>query len=238
MNRVSFVPSGGEFKGEEPGGGFPLPVLLLFSVLVGILLSLMIVPGWLPGLVRSLQGEQPTAFWLLSRASALVSFGLLWLSMLLGLLITSKTARLWPGSPTAFDLHEHTSLLGLLFALLHALLLLGDQYIHFQPLQLALPFASTAYRPFAVGLGQLAFYAWVILIGSFYLRKQISPSAWRALHWTSFLAFGLSLVHGITAGTDSSAALMMGFYWMASGSVLFLFAYRIALLVIPREKKG
>ena len=235
MNRVSFVPSGGEIKGEKPGGSSPLPVLL--SILVGILLSLMVVPGWLPGLVRSMQGDQPTAFWLLSRASALVSFGLLWLSMLFGLLITSKTARLWPGSPTAFDLHEHTSLLGLLFALLHALLLLGDQYIHFHPLQLALPFASTAYRTFAVGLGQLAFYAWVILVSSFYLRKKISQPAWRALHWTSFLAFILSLVHGITAGTDSSAALMMGFYWTASGSILFLFAYKFALLVVPHVKK-
>src|SRR5947207_8775577 len=37
--------------------------------------------------------------------------GLAWLSMAYGVLISNKLARVWPGGPTAFALHEYTSLL-------------------------------------------------------------------------------------------------------------------------------
>ena len=40
--------------------------------------------------------------------------------MALGLGITNKMARLWPGAPAAFALHEYVSLLGLAFAVFHA----------------------------------------------------------------------------------------------------------------------
>ncbi|MEA4909485.1 MAG: hypothetical protein VB089_17830 [Anaerolineaceae bacterium] len=147
MNHPDVLSPDREPQAPQAGAQFLPPSLLAASLLAGTALSLLVLPGWLTGLARSLQGEQPTVFWLLSRASALVSFGLLWLSMALGLLITGKTARLWPGSATTFDLHEHTSLLGLIFGLLHALLLLGDQYIHFDAVQIVLPFASLVHNP-------------------------------------------------------------------------------------------
>lgn len=236
MNRETLVNLGKEAREPQMGLDLSTPTWLLLSICTGVLLSILILPGWIPAMVTSLRGAQLAVYWQLSRAAALVAFVLLWLSTQFGLLITSKTARLWPGSPTAFDLHEYTSLLGLLFALLHSLILLGDRYIALQPLQLALPFASAAYRPVAVGLGQLAFYAWGILVGSFYLRKQISQPAWRALHWASFLAFAFSLIHGITAGTDSHLPAIAALYWIAGGSVLFMIIYRLSLALLPQEK--
>jgi hypothetical protein len=62
----------------------------------------------------------------------------------LGLSITNRLARLWPGGPAAADLHEHASLLGLAFGLLHALVLLGDAYIGYTLPQLLIPFASVS----------------------------------------------------------------------------------------------
>jgi hypothetical protein len=55
----------------------------MFGVLGGAILSLLVLSGWLTGMVSSLEGQQPTVFWLLSRASAVVAYGLLWLSMML-----------------------------------------------------------------------------------------------------------------------------------------------------------
>jgi hypothetical protein len=72
--------------------------------------------------------------------------------MMLGISITSCLAQLWPGGPTLGDLHEHASLLGLVFALLHGLVLFGDSYIGFTLLQILVPFASS-YLPLWVGLG-------------------------------------------------------------------------------------
>ena len=104
-------------------------MLLFISVVMGAIMALVVLPGWLPGLAGSLTGEAPKAYWYLSRGSALVSFVMLWLSMGLGLIISNKLARLWPGGPVAFDVHQYTSLLGLAFALFHALILMGDAYI-------------------------------------------------------------------------------------------------------------
>jgi predicted ferric reductase len=194
---------------------------------VGTLAAAVVLPVWLPGLSRSLLGAEPQAYWYLSRASGFVAYGLLWLSMVLGLLITNRAAKLWPGGPLAFDLHQYTSLLGLAFALFHGLILLGDQYMDYTLVQLLVPFASMEYKPLAVGIGQLAFWLLLLLALSFYARQQIGRQVWRALHLSSFAVFLLALLHGITSGTDSGTAWAAWLYWISGGSVLFLTVYRV-----------
>jgi predicted ferric reductase len=147
--------------------------------------------------------------------------------MAMGVMITNKLARIWPGGPFAFDLHEYATLLGLAFALFHALILMGDQYIHFNLMTVLVPFTSADYRPVWVGLGQLAFYTMAIVTLSFYVRKRITPRVWRQLHYLSFLTFLLALAHGIFGGTDSGSVWVRGLYWASGGVLLFLFVYRI-----------
>lgn len=210
-----------------------IQVLLLggLAIFAGVLLSTYLLPLWLPGLTLSITGEAPKVFWYLSRGSAWVSFVLLWASMALGLLITNKLARLWPGGPAAFDLHQYVSLLGLGFALFHATILIGDEYIQLNILRVVMPFASQSYKPIWVGLGQISFYIWMLLVGSFYVRKQIGTKAWRWIHFSSFLTFAMVMTHGIVSGTDSQALWASVMYWAAGGSVLFLLYYRILVTV-------
>jgi predicted ferric reductase len=202
-------------------------MLLLLSVIMGAILTIVVLPGWLPGLAVSLSGTAPKAFWYLSRGSAFVSFALLWFSMGLGLIISNKMARLWPGGPIAFDLHQYTSLLGLALALFHGLILMGDGYIGYTLRQVLIPFASVNYRPIWVGLGQVGFYVWAIVALSFYVRARIGTRAWRLMHFMSFLMFGLALAHGIYSGTDSTGIWGARLYWYSGGSLLFLLLYRI-----------
>src|SRR5438045_4073132 len=63
---------------------------------LALLAALMVAvaqPAWLAALFASLAGAQPTAYWYLSRASAIVGYLMLWGSMVLGLAITNKLAR-------------------------------------------------------------------------------------------------------------------------------------------------
>jgi predicted ferric reductase len=214
---------------DELHSAMPLQafLMLLLAAAAGALAAILVLPGWLPGLSASLDSSAPHAFWFLSRASALVAYLLLWLSMCLGMMITNKLARLWPGGPVAFDLHQHTSLLGVAFALFHGLILLGDQYIHTNLLHTVIPFGMKEYQPFWVGLGQLGFYLMVIVSFSFYVRKQITPRIWRLIHYLSFASFLMALAHGITSGSDTSAAWTQGMYWFTGGSFLFLFVFRL-----------
>src|SRR5690606_37988578 len=86
---------------------WPVFFLLLLATGGGVLITTLLLPGWAPGLVNSLLGSQPKAYWYLARASALVAYAWLWLSMVFGLGITNRMARLWPGGPAALDLHQY-----------------------------------------------------------------------------------------------------------------------------------
>ncbi len=202
-------------------------LLLFMSVVMGAILTIVVLPGWLPGLAVSITGEAPKAFWYLSRGSAFVAFALLWFSMGLGLIISNKMARLWPGGPVAFDLHQYTSLLGLAFALFHALILMGDAYIAYTLPQILVPFASENYKPVWVALGQIGFYVWTIVALSFYVRARMGTRAWRLIHFFSFLMFVLAMLHGIFSGTDTADIWATRLYWYAGSSLIFLLLYRI-----------
>ncbi|MDI6694858.1 MAG: hypothetical protein QME21_07430 [Anaerolineales bacterium] len=211
-----------------------IPAASLVELLIGILaivggaaLALALLPQLLPGLTNSLSGDSPQAFWFISRGSAWAAFGLLWASMGFGLAITNRMARLWPGGPAAVDLHQYTSLLGLGFGLFHALILLGDRYINFSISQIFIPFSTQAYKPVWVGIGQLGFYLWGIIVVSFYLRKRIGSKTWRLVHYASFLTFILVLIHGLSSGTDSPQIWANLIYWSSGGSLLFLIYYRV-----------
>jgi predicted ferric reductase len=216
-------------------------LMFLVAMTVGLLVAVLILPSWLPNMSFSLGSDAPKAYWYLSRATAFVSLSLLWLSMALGLGISNKMARLWPGAPAAFAIHEYVSLLGLAFAVFHAVVILGDHYIKFTLLQLFIPFSTVDYRPFWVGIGQLGFYTWAIVALTFYIRPIIGQKSWRFLHYGSFGMYLMGIFHGLFSGTDTSAGWAQNYYWISAGSLLFLLIYRILAVVIdklsPQNKK-
>ncbi len=202
-------------------------ILALFMIIAATTAARLILPHWLPGLTNSVAGDAPKVFWYLSRGSAVIAYLILWGSMVFGLLITNKMSRSWPGAAAAFEIHEYTSLLGLGLALFHALILTGDQYIHYTVVQALMPFSSVNYHPIDVGIGQVMFYIWAIVALSFYVRKRIGQKAWRWIHFASFASFMGVLVHGILSGTDSGTTWATWMYWLTGGSVLFLTVYRV-----------
>ncbi len=236
-------PSGIDADGYDAIGRLlagSLPAIVALCTGVTVLAALFLLLAWQSGgvvtLLSALQSEQSA--WYLSRASAFVAFGLVWWSMVLGLSITSRTARLWPGGPVAVELHEHASLLGLAFGLLHALILLADRYIGYTLGGILLPFAAGDYRPLWVGLGQVGLWLAALLTGSFYVRKQIGQRTWRAIHFSSFLLFVLVLVHGVMSGTDTAAPWALWIYAFSGLSVTGLTGWRIAAGLRKPGKKS
>lgn len=213
-----------------------------FSVLIGsvvavVLFGVAVLVFWPESLSiiwASAWGETPKAFWYLSRASSFVAFGLFTASMVLGLGITNKATRAWPGGPTYVALHEHTSLLGLTFGFVHALSLLGDQYIGYTLGQILTPFASGEYRLFWVGLGQTALWLIAPITLSYYVRRLIGQRIWRLMHYLNFGVFGLVLLHGLFSGTDTVLAPTRMVYWLAVVIVVGLTMYRALVAVLKR----
>jgi predicted ferric reductase len=202
-------------------------LIFVLAVFFGLVAAAYILPLWIPGIASSFTGSNPKAYWYLSRGSGFVALGLLWISMMLGVGITNKLARLWPGVLPSMAIHEYSSLLGLFFVVFHGLILLGDKYSQYLLVQLLMPFGSVQYRPTWVGLGQLGFYAWIIITVTFYIRKSLGKKTWRVVHYLGFLCFLAAMIHGLTSGTDAGTVWAQDFYWITGGSFLFLVVYRI-----------
>jgi predicted ferric reductase len=170
-----------------------------------------------------------SAFWYMARAGGFLAYLLLWFSIIWGLTLSTKVMTTRIPASVAYGLHEFLSILAICFALLHAVVLLGDEYIKFNLFQLMIPFTAP-YRPVWTGLGTITLYLGIVMIGSFYIRKQIGQKAWRILHYLTFGVYGLSLVHGLMAGSDSPLVVVKLLYLGTGLSVLFLVYYRLFTL--------
>jgi predicted ferric reductase len=196
--------------------------------------------GWLPVSWRVWLGQEAQvlglpfraetkAYWYMARAGGLVGYLLLWLSVVWGLALSTKIAEGLVAAPLAYSLHEFLSIGTVLFAAGHALVLLGDRYIGFNIFHLAIPFLAP-YEPLWTGLGTMGLYLSAVLTGSFYLRKQLGQKVWRALHYLTFIAYGLALTHGVMAGSDSRLGLVQWMYISTGLCALFLVYYRLFTL--------
>ena len=218
---------------DRPAVPWQGALVILGAAVAGAILALWLLPLLLPSFQADMLSTK--APWHLSRVTGVVGYVLLWLSMALGISITSRMARLWPGGPAAFDLHQFSSLLALAFATFHGLILLGDSYIDYTLPRILIPFASIDYRPLATGWGQIAFYLALAASFSFYVRKRIGQKTWRWLHFSTFLAFLLVTLHGVLAGTDTPVLLPL--YIAAGISILFLTLYRI-FITMPAARRA
>ena len=195
----------------------------VFSFLLGSLL----LPQIAAALSQPLSALDAKIFWYISRGSGIIAFAMLWLSMLLGLLMTTRTIPRGGSFQAANELHKFISWLGLIFILVHAMILIMDEYIQVSIWQVFIPFTVFGYRPLSVGGGQIAFYMWLVLLLSFYIRRDIGQRTWRVIHYLSFAMFWIVLAHGIFSGTDTGTWGMNILYWSSAASVLMLTIYRI-----------
>ncbi len=165
-----------------------------------------------------LSGVSNHIFWYVSRAAGLTAYLVLFVNMVLGLAVKTKILDSLLARWRSFDLHQFTALLALGLLALHVFSLLGDQFVGFSVPQLFVPFVSS-YRPLPVTLGIIAMYALVVVTGTFYVRDRIGQKAWRSIHYVSFLAFFVALLHGVYSGTDS-VQIWAKLMYFASGLVV------------------
>jgi predicted ferric reductase len=201
--------------------------LYLVGSALGIALSAVALPWILPGLVQSIIGTDVKAFWYFSRGLAIMSYLLIWLSVVWGLFMTTKISRVWPGHVTSADLHKFISILGLGLATLHGLILMGDKYMNMSLAQFFIPFSVQSYRPGWVGLGQISLYLIALVVLSFYIRQFLGQKLWRLIHYLSFFTFFAVLIHGLAAGSDTITPGMFFVYYLTGTIAVFLTFYRI-----------
>jgi methionine sulfoxide reductase heme-binding subunit len=167
--------------------------------------------------------------WILIRGSGVAAFGLLSAATLWGLLVSSKLmGRLVKAKPLTW-FHESLGIGALIATVIHVGVLSVHDFLDFTWWEILVP-GESDWRTLPTAFGVVALYGLVIVVGSFYLKKRIGQRTWRTIHFASFGVFVSSLLHGITAGTDTRAPLMLGLYL----GVALVAAVLIALRLVGR----
>jgi methionine sulfoxide reductase heme-binding subunit len=169
--------------------------------------------------------------WLVARAAGLVAFGLLTLSVWLGLAMSTRLLGPKRQKPL-LALHRTLAWTGLSMVGLHVGAILLDPVMQFSILSVLIPGAAS-WRPGSVALGVVAAWLSLALAASFNARRWIGQKGWRRLHYATFAAFWLSLGHALLAGTDLVGLGGPITALLAAGPVLWLTFYR---LLVPRQQ--
>ncbi|MGH2958100.1 MAG: ferric reductase-like transmembrane domain-containing protein [Solirubrobacterales bacterium] len=165
------------------------------------------------------------AFWLASRASGVVAIAMLTFTVLVGLSIGGRL----PFGVKVRDLtrvHEFCSLAAIVAIVAHGALLIGDPWLAPTVTELAVPF-QLDYETIYTGLGITAGWIAVLLGLSYYIRDQIGLKRWKTLHRFTIVAYALSVVHVLGAGTDSGEAWLKWPLLASAGAVGVLFVMRM-----------
>ena len=189
-------------------------------------LVVVVLAAWLGGRLLGGSAFGGTAPWYISRAAGIVAYGLLSLSALLGIAMTTQFWSRRLSRPSLNGLHEQLSWLAFGFVVLHIGALLVDTFQPFRVADILVPFMS-AYRPIWVGLGIVALYLTLLLNVSFYVQNRIGHRAWRLIHYAGFALYALATVHGILAGNSTGELWMQAIYVVSLALVLTAVAYRV-----------
>lgn len=159
-----------------------------------------------------------TVTWDIARAGGFTAFGLLTISVAIGLALSLRLqSNRWPRIINS-ELHNFVTLLALIFTCIHVLAVWVDPFTRFGWNEIFIPFASH-YRQVWMALGIVALYIGIAIGISTWLRPRIGYKVWRNLHTFTLLLFGLVVVHGIATGSDTQT------WWGAAdyaGSVLLV----------------
>ena len=205
----------------------------LFAILIAVIVSATGPRAWdqASGWLRDEYERLP---WYATRITALMSYLALSASTIYGLLLSTKLLDRATHRPISFTLHQDLGGVGVALALVHAAVLMIDRSVPYSPVEVVVPFAGP-YRPLWVGIGQIAMGLSLLVLLSFYVRKRIGTRAWRTVHYLSFAAFVGATIHGLMAGSDTSAGWVYAGYLTLTVAVVFLTTYRVAHAIGTRS---
>ena len=153
--------------------------------------------------------------WYVARASGIVAWALILLTIVWGLLLATKVLGRKPGPAWLLSLHRYLGALTVAFVGVHVGAIMLDSYTNFGVTDVLVPFTGS-WHPLAVAWGIVGMYLLAAIEITSLLRHKLSNRAWHAVHLLSYFLFATTTVHMLTAGTDakaliaSSAAVLLG----------------------------
>ncbi len=162
--------------------------------------------------------------WLAGRATGITAYLLLTGLVSLGLILSHPTNQsTWKLSKRLFPWHENLFVFVVAFLVAHVVSIILDPYAGVGIAGSFIPGLS-AYRSAPVALGTLGLYAALVSGITGRWTKLLPQGLWLRIHRFALVAWIVSWMHGLLAGTDSAALVPL---YLATGLlVLAAGAYR------------
>jgi ferredoxin-NADP reductase len=175
--------------------------------------------------------NDPHIWWYVTRASAVIAWVLLTLSVIWGILLSTRLLRNIDNPGWLQDLHKYFGGASLVMVALHVVSLMLDGWLHFSLLEALVPFEA-AYRTVPVALGILSLYLMIAVQGTSLLMNRLPRKAWKAIHYSSYAALVLVAFHSGLSGTDVGSS----WYRILSIVLIAVVAVAVVLRVLVRSK--
>jgi sulfoxide reductase heme-binding subunit YedZ len=96
----------------------------------------------------------------------------------------------------------------LVFLALHIVTAVVDPYTNLGWAAALVPFSSY-YRALWLGLGVISFELLAAIVVTSLVRGFLGHRVWRAIHWLTYAAWPVGVLHGLGTGTDTWSAWML-----------------------------
>ena len=168
----------------------------------------------------------PQIWWYLARASGIVAWLFLTTAVLWGIMLSTDLFPKHRRPAWLLDLHRGLGALSLIAVAVHLAALVADSYVDFGVVHLLVPFASE-WKRWQVALGVVALWGLVVVEATSLAMKRLPRKLWRGIHFTSYLTFVLTSLHGTFAGTDATNMMYVVTSVLATTALVAAVIYRI-----------
>ncbi len=143
-----------------------------------------------------------STLWFLSRATGIVAFVLLTVTVVLGIVTSLRwQSREVPRFVIEY-MHRNVTVLVLALIAIHVTTVVVDGFAPIGWIAAVIPFSSP-YRPIWLSLGALGFDLLLAVAVTSWLRHRVGFRVWRFLHWSAYASWLFVLVHAFGTGTDT-----------------------------------
>ncbi|TFB91286.1 2Fe-2S iron-sulfur cluster binding domain-containing protein [Cryobacterium algoricola] len=176
--------------------------------------------------------NDPHIWWYISRASAVIGWALMTLSVVWGILLSTRVMRQIDNPAWLQDLHRYFGGAAIVMVAVHMVTLMLDGWLHLNIAEVLVPFTSH-FKALPVALGVTAFYLLIAVQGTSLLMRFLPRRFWKVVHYSSYATLILVSFHAAFSGTD------VGTSWYRVVSIaLILLAMLAVVLRLVATKRG
>src|SRR6202522_550326 len=158
-------------------------------------------------------------------------------SVIVGLLATDRTIMTPGHRVMAQAVHRAVSFGALIFLVIHIVTEILAQRVHV--IDAFIPFLSP-FRTFYIGLGTIASDLILLLVITSIMRKRFTAHGkawrWRAIHYSSYLAFVFGVLHGLLGGRAAKPYVDWSYGFAIALTALALAARFLAISLRSKDK--